>query len=842
MAAIVLMSAVVHAGNMFGFPYYENDEGTYISRAWQFITTGALDVYTYRYDHAPGGWMLLGAWLGITGGASLFDSMLQSGRVFMLLVHTASSVVLYLIARRMSGGMTAGVIAVLIFAVSPLGVYFQRRVLLDNMMIFWVLLAVLLLLRRQLRLSSVIVSGILFGVAVLTKFSAAFFGLGFLVLLWMLSAHHQRRHALTMWLAFGGGTVVLFILYAALNNEFFRAPLGPDGDPLHVSLIDTLALQMGRGDPAPPWDPSSNFALALDSWMLRDWFTLALAGAAIVGLAVLALVRRGANLFPFAVLLMILGYIGFLARGGLVIDLYITPLIPLIGLGVGLVASALIGWIRMRSVRWLLAAGMVVALAGTYATTTTLAYASVDATSNQERALEWVRENVPPSSVVVADNYVYPSLAQEGEFDQTLYFFSAEYDPESRVLYNDDWRDIDYLVVTHEFVEQVQQGTIPKLDAAYDHAELVASFTEGTRSFINLDRDISTDGDWAQIYEVKSRNEIVLQDTWEYFLDTWVHDYGRVAPAPTESVTTSADQVTGLAQALTQNDEATFRGIWQWTDDHMRHRENDELISRVWQTGADGEGALQTTDTDCRVDLQAAELLLRAESTWPESADLGDAGRRLAEDWWDGCVFERDGLLLVDSSADGSIDDALLNPSAHNPPLYERLAELLPTRDWSRLTADGYSLLDRIIEARGTVPSWIVMTTDGRLESAADIVGPSADGIGGEVLRLVPGLILAELDGDARATRILDVLQPQLVEYWRLNQSLPASSIVTLLAQARATDDIDPVELYAAHIATAYDAETGTWGEPPSLSDHYWGWSWHDTQSRLPDAVTIPLE
>ena len=250
-AAIVLLSAVVHAGNMFGFPYYENDEGTYISRAWEFISTGALDVYTYRYDHAPGGWMLLGAWLGITGGASLFDSMLQSGRVFMLLVHTASSVVLYLIARRMSGGMTAGVIAVLIFAVSPLGVYFQRRVLLDNMMIFWVLLAVLLLLRRQLRLSSVIVSGVLFGVAVLTKFSAAFFGLGFLVLLWMLSAHHQRRHALTMWLAFGGGTVVLFILYAALNNEFFRAPLGPDGDPLHVSLIARPTPRPATGAPAP---------------------------------------------------------------------------------------------------------------------------------------------------------------------------------------------------------------------------------------------------------------------------------------------------------------------------------------------------------------------------------------------------------------------------------------------------------------------------------------------------------------------------------------------------------------------------------------------------------------
>lgn len=839
--ALVALSVLAHAVNMYGFPYYENDEGTYISRAWQFITTGELDVYTYRYDHAPAGWMALGAWLGITGGATIFGSLLESGRAFMLVVHTASTVLLYLIARRMSGGMTAGVIAVLIFAVSPLGVFFQRRVLLDNIMTFWLLLAILLLLRRQLTLSAVITSGIVFGIAVLTKFSAAFFGLGFLVLLWMLSARHQRRHAFAMWLAFAGGTVVMFILYAVLNNELLSAPVDSLGDPENVSLIDTLGLQMSRGEPGLPWETTSNFYLALEAWLLKDSFTIALGAVAIVGLTVVALVRRSRNFYPLAVLLMLLGYLGFLVRGGVVLDLYITPLIPFIGLAAGLTVSTLIGWIRSRPVRTVLATLVVASIVGTLLTTTPLRYPVVDETSNQEAALDWVTANVPADAHIVADNYVYPALAQEGDFDEVTYFFNAEYDPESRATYNDDWRDLEYLVVTHEFVQQVSQGTIPKLTEAYEHAELLTSFTTGTTSFLDLANNISTNGDWAQVYRVKSRNGIVLQDSWEHFVDTFVHDYGRVAVTPTDSITTSADQVTGMSQALAQGDETWFRGIWQWTTDHLRYRENDGMISRVWQTDATGEGQLLTSDNDCRSDLQAISLLLRADSVWAGADDLANEGRELADDWWAGCVIERDGQLVVDSTADGSVDDVLLNPSSHNPMLYRELAKLLPEYDWQRLTDDGYDLLDRLIDERGTVPNWIVLTTGGELVSAADLVSGTADGIGGEVLRLVPSLVHAELAGDDRATRILDELQPQLFEYWRLNRSLPSSTTVALLAQARPTD-VDASNLYASYIAAEYDSESGEWGTDGALSDHYWGWAWHDAQTALPDANRIPLQ
>lgn len=838
-AVLVIMSSALHAHNMFGYPYLENDEGTYISRAWNWVTTGELDVYTYRYDHAPAGWMFLGTWLALTGGDALFGSLMNSGRVFMLVLHAVSTVLLYVVARRMSSSVTAGVVAVLIFAMSPLGIYFQRRVLLDNIMMFWILVAMVLLLRRHLTLSAVVTSGLVFGIAVLTKLNAAFFGLGFLVLLWMQSAPHQRRHALAMWLAFAGGTVALLLLYAALNEELLSAPLGPDGAPLRVSLIDTMQLQASRGDPLPPWDPDSNFRFAIDSWMAKDAITPFLGAASLVALSIVTIAHRGRRLPALAVLLFMIGYLIFLVRGGIVIDLYVTPAIPIIALAAGMVAAALVQGLRAGAARALAGTTAAIAVIAAFTGMTVPLFLSVDETRNQQAAVEWVTDNVERDAVIAADNYVYPELAQEEGFENTMYFFSAEYDPESREIYNDDWRDVDYLFVTHEFIEQASQGTIPELREAFEHAELLASFTEGTSSFIDLPAYISTNGDWAQIYRVRDRNEIVLQDSWNAFLDEFVHDYGRVAERSEGSTTTTSDQLVGMAQALEQRDEDWFRGIWEWSNDHLRHRENDSLLSATWVVDADGEGSTEQTSAVCRADQRIAELLLQGAIVFDDE-ELDREGRRLLDDWWGACVIEREGLLLVDSTTEGSVLDDLLSPSSFDPALYRRLAAVTPEHDWQRLVDDGYTMLERIVDERGTVPNWIVLTEEGQLESAAGLVAGDSDGIGGETLRLIRSLVLDSVGGHERADALLDVLQPQLEEYWIANRALPASTTLALVSQVR-DSAIDPRLIYTEDIAAAYDADTGTWGDRSALSDHYWGWAWHDAQRLLPETARLPL-
>ena len=175
LAILLLISGVAHGYNMFHFPYYENDEGTYISQAWSLLTQGKLAPYTYFYDHAPVGWFLIALWAKLTGGFFTFGFSINSGRVLMLVLHLLSTALLFGVAKKLFKSNLTATLASLIFTLSPLGIYFQRRVLLDNIMVFWLLLALLLILGNRRKLRHFIGSAIAFGIAILTKETAIFF-------------------------------------------------------------------------------------------------------------------------------------------------------------------------------------------------------------------------------------------------------------------------------------------------------------------------------------------------------------------------------------------------------------------------------------------------------------------------------------------------------------------------------------------------------------------------------------------------------------------------------------------------------------------------------------------
>ena len=59
---LLALVGVVHAKGMAGYPRWVDDPGTYLSQAWSFQYERALSPYSYFYDHAPAGWMQLGAY------------------------------------------------------------------------------------------------------------------------------------------------------------------------------------------------------------------------------------------------------------------------------------------------------------------------------------------------------------------------------------------------------------------------------------------------------------------------------------------------------------------------------------------------------------------------------------------------------------------------------------------------------------------------------------------------------------------------------------------------------------------------------------------------------------
>src|SRR5262245_20981976 len=88
---LLLIAFLAHGFNMFNLPAftYNGDEGIYTGQALAVLRDGRLAPYTYWYDHAPAGWILLAAWMAVSGGPLAFGSPIDSGRVLMLLLHLA---------------------------------------------------------------------------------------------------------------------------------------------------------------------------------------------------------------------------------------------------------------------------------------------------------------------------------------------------------------------------------------------------------------------------------------------------------------------------------------------------------------------------------------------------------------------------------------------------------------------------------------------------------------------------------------------------------------------------------------------------------------------------------
>ena len=221
LAFALVTGLLTHGYHLFSYPLYSTDEGIYVERAWAVIREDRLSPVTYFYDHAPGGWLMLAAWeFLLPKHFEMFGNPVNSGRVLMLLVHLASVFFLFEIARRLSGGLLAPVIATFLFNFSPLAVYYQRMVLLDNLMVVGVLLSIYLLLLSRARLFAGFWSGLAFGISVITKENAIFFAP---TLIYLLSRRTKgdpsRRFAITLWLFAAGMSVLAYLLYATLKGE-----------------------------------------------------------------------------------------------------------------------------------------------------------------------------------------------------------------------------------------------------------------------------------------------------------------------------------------------------------------------------------------------------------------------------------------------------------------------------------------------------------------------------------------------------------------------------------------------------------------------------------------------
>lgn len=737
--ALIVLKIAINGANLQHYPYFENDEATYSTRATAFLDYGKLDHYTYWYDHAPAGWMFLSIFFGIARIVAPNMPELEVGRVVMTGLSVGVTVLVYLIGRALFKRRLPAVLASIILLISPLTIYYQRRILLDNIMIFWVLMAMWLIVKKKNNLALVMLSGLLFGVAVLTKLNAVFLAPVFLLLIRQFNDHKIiRRHALVVWACIVGAVTSIWFLYAALKGELLPYSKNPaNGAFEKISLFDSMRFQSSRGGVSYlPWDHRSNFYINAVDWFAKDKLLISLIAFSCV-VAVLLLVKKQWRKEVGIVMLAALSLLIFIVRGGVVLGFYFIPLVPFLALIAGRVTFWFLSLIKRQGLRII----VVVLIVDVFVSLQTINMAplwSVNETSNQDRAVEWVKKNIPnKKALIISDNYALPDLIRAG-YTNVDYQFKVEYDPDIHLKkYQDDWQNGQYIILSHEVLKQVDLGVTPFVRSALDHSVLLASFTSGSTSYLDIPKYKSTNGDWTQVYQIKTREGVMLQDSWASYKNTNFRSYGQILD-PTTNTTSSTNQALTMYMAVKEADKATFDGVWQWTQDHFQNRITDKLLSSTWGITADGSEGVIDNNTTSLADVQAALALITAYDRWGQEDYLADA-RQLIADIERVEVRSINGLNLQIAFAAPNLQQYQLNTGYGDPYAYRQFARVVPDKKvyWDKTASDYYTFMRRLQSQSpvGLIPNWVSLDQDGTLASAARSIGTTADIYGYEAFR-----------------------------------------------------------------------------------------------------------
>jgi endo-1,4-beta-D-glucanase Y/4-amino-4-deoxy-L-arabinose transferase-like glycosyltransferase len=826
MLGLVIVATVVQSYNMFGFPLYLGDEGIYMSQAYAVAKLGQLTPYPYWYDHAPAGWILIAAWATLTGGFHTFGTAIDSGRTLMLLMHIASLVLLFRILLHLTQSTTAAAIGGLLFALSPLTVIYGRMVLLDNIMITFVLAGTLLLLNYDGQLWRLFVGSLLFGIGVLAKEGAILFLPVLAFGVWTLSNRQHTRFARSIWLFGALATISLYPLYAALRGELIDLSLSSplSGEESGITLLGAVLWQLSRTGGAP-WDVQSDFFRALnDTWLAYDPWIFGLGLAATLW----NLVRGG----PHGRLIALLGLTAWLGllRGGQVLDFYVLGLLPFMALNIGLAAAGITDLVRTPG---LLPAMLVGVIALCYLNLSAHSQIfTLNLTTIQRQALTWVRQHVPADAQIVIDDDLWVDL-RDGPAGLTSFagahsHWKVANDPAVfRDLFNDDWRNIDYLIMTPglEQIFSAEQDKLPY--QAYSRSTEIARFSVGDAAI--------------EIRRVDNAN-IAIKDTvasaYASFRERHISE-GQVRGVG--GYTDVRDQAGAMLMAVWADDQATFDELWGWAQ--LRLQDDG---GRLFHTNEPGVSPRVLSDANT----DAALALLLAERRWSE-ASYGRAGLRIARALWDSNVTLVAGRPQM-AAGDWAIQDERLifAPGSFAPYAYRLFAAADPEHDWGALIDGGYALLARAsLDSLGTgrsaglPPAYVAVERETGLlasdQSDLPGAGTAFDEVAAQTFWRVA--LDAHWSDDGRALSYLNAstfLDDEWQRAGRLARQYEHSGTIQLdgesltlysavLPRFLITNPEDGHALYARKLSTAYinrpDGQVH-WGDGESIAEQRWAW------------------
>lgn len=469
---------VAQALSLFTYPAYTSDEGNYMANAWA-ILQGRLAAYTFTYSHPPLGWIQLATWTELTGGITSFGNSINSGRVFMQVLAMASSLLLYLIARQLSGSRSAAFLALVIYTLSPLSLLYRHEVLLENIGTFWLLLALCLIANGKSRLASTALAAVALGIAILSKGVFLIFLPVMLYAVRLYATRFQRKFSLIAFLYIVLALVSVYALFALLKGELLPASAPSGGTTPHASLLATFLQTFQAPGPQAP------FRESWGTWMQVDPILVT------TGLIAMFLNILGGivNRVRLLVALFTVSFCFFWLSSGTVYAFAILPLLPLLALNIVLALDHLLRWLTGRVSFRLVPALLLFILIGALIPAglqNSWSLTAQNQTASQQEAMWWIGDHVSRDAVVITNSYLYTDLHDPQDVDReskdpfthAQIYTDAALDPAIAAgELKQDWRRIDFLVVDRSLLQTIQlDKRYFLLDEALQHAVLRAEF------------------------------------------------------------------------------------------------------------------------------------------------------------------------------------------------------------------------------------------------------------------------------------------------------------------------------------------------------------------------------
>ncbi len=694
LTGLILFGLIAHALNMFHYPDQQwiAVEGSYVARAWALLH-GLLTPADF-FGQPPAGWLLLAGWGAVTRGPHTFGTAIESARVFMLLLHLGMLPLLFRIARKFGCDDGAAAFVVLLFSLSPLAILYQRFVLPENIMVWWLLVSINVLLDGWHRLSRLSLSGLCFGLALLTHESALVLLPVLLVLLWQQYGLRRTPYALAAWLLPLVFVVSLYPLAALLHGDLTL--LKPELRGLmHVQPVSNLWQSQ-----APFWQ------LVRTDWFPRD--PLLFVGGLAATLVILGRGLRDRRAALVGLLgLLSLAYLSYAAN---VVDIAVLLAFPFLSLNLGLLVAPLLNHLSMLKIPqrrapllYLLALLMALALVTGYWQRGKLQSLYGPSPEPTERAATlWIKQHLPTDSAIIASDSVWTDLRAPG-LGGGAFGNVRRSMPVAPITGNaaPAGQTVEYLILPNQPAAASAIST-PRVSSALAQAHVVRQW--GT----------STDGMtlW-KVDQASPSDEHWLAASATYLRQHFDHDGAYVDP---NGPVTAEAQANALLRAVWSDDRAAFAEVWSWTQNHMLRA--DGLLQETWSPEARGN---ERTAADA--DSDTALALLLAGKRWHEASWDAAARRMLRAIWENDVVMVAGKPYLV--AGNWARDDQLLplNPSYFAPYAYRVFSDVDQAHPWQQLVDSSYTVLQQAAQAPldgkagiGLPPEWIgVERASGRL-------------------------------------------------------------------------------------------------------------------------------